>query len=187
MRVGIARALMRLTLAFLLALGACLPAGATALFEYRATCQFACANVGLQPGDTVGGLIAISDSALALGEVTSLYDIESFAIDFGEYHFGLSSLGTAFAVLSAGHDRALVFAFITSAPGNLPGYAFAQTAWAAGDSVFDAALGGYGTLRRVPEPASPLLLAAALVAIVVCRSRVRAQRVQGAATSASTP
>ena len=187
-QVGFARAAARCAVAIAVALGACAPAHATVLFQYQAICELQCENIGLTIGDPVGGVIGISDAAVANGSVGSPGDIEMFSIDFGSFHFDLASLGSAFIELSPARDAALLFQFITSAPGDAPGYAFAQTNWAAGSSVWNAAFGGEGTLVRVvPEPAPWLLLASALVPALVRRARRRPQRVQGAATSASRP
>jgi hypothetical protein len=181
-------ALARGTVGVILALCACLPARATVLFEYRAICELECQNIGLTTGEPVGGVIGIADEAVANGAITGPFDITAFSIDFGVFHFDLASLGTAFAQLSAAHDEALVFEFVTSAPGNAPGYAFAQTNWIAGNSVLEAAFGGPGTLTEiVPEPAPWLLFAGALLALLVVPARARRQRSQGAATSASMP
>ena len=181
-------ALVRWGSAILLALGACAPAQATVLYEYRAICEIQCENIGLTTGDPVGGVIGISDAAFANGVISSSGDGEIFSVDFGSFHFDLATLGTASALLSAAGDEATVFQFITNAPGNAPGYAFAQTNWVAGNSVAEAAFGGEGVLVRViPEPAPWLLFTAALLAWLLRRARVRAQRDQGAPTSASRP
>jgi len=169
-----ARAPARWILALVLALGVPGSAWATAMFEYRAYCELECQNIGLNLGDPVGGLIGISDAAMANGGVTSLADVESFSIDFGVFHFDLPSLGAASATLSGAHDEGLAFQFVTSAPGGSAGFAFAQTNWIAGNSVWEAAYGGHGTLLRVvPEPPPWMLVAMVLVPLLARRAFVR--------------
>ena len=146
------------------------PASATVLYEYRAFCEIECQNVGLAPGDAVGGFIGFSDASVALGVVLSPADVEFFDVTFGIYEFFLPSLGSAFAVFTGPQQEAFTFQFITNAPGTSPGYAFAQTNWVAGGSVYEAAAGGPGSLRQVAaEPGSLELLGAALLAWIVRR------------------
>lgn len=164
------------SLALALALAA-VPASATVVYEYHSFCELDCQNVGLLPGDAVGGVIGFSDDAVALGVVVSPTDVEYFDVQFGVYEFLLPSLGSAFAVFTGPDQEAFTFQFITNAAGTSPGYAFAQTNWVAGGSVFEAAYGGPGSLRRlVSEPGSVELLAAGLVAWVVRRRRGATRR-----------
>src|SRR5689334_3720440 len=75
-------------------------APATVLYEYHSFCTIDCQNVGLNPGDPVGGLIGFSDESVAAGGVFSIGDVEYFDVRFGDFEFFLPSLGSAFAVFS---------------------------------------------------------------------------------------
>ena len=150
---------------------------ATVLYEYHSFCVQDCANVGLEPGDAVGGFIGFSDAAVANGGAFSPSDVDYFDVRFGIFDFTLPSLGLAFATFTGPQREAFSFAFITNAPGDSPGYAFAQTSWIAGATVDSAAIGGPGSLRLVvPEPASGILAATALLLAAAARRRSRRQR-----------
>ena len=152
------------------------PAEATVLYQYRSFCELDCGNIGLAAGDAVGGYIGISDSAAALGVVLSPADIDLFDVHFGVFAFLLPSLGSAFAVFTGPAQESFSFQFVTNALVTDPGYAFVPTNWIAGASVYEAATGGAGTLRRVllvPEPPPLALIGTALVALWL---RARAAR-----------
>jgi hypothetical protein len=165
-------------------------APATVLYEYHSFCTIDCQNIGLNPGDGVGGLIGFSDESVAAGGVFSINDVEYFDVRFGDFEFFLPSLGSAFAVFTDPVREAFSFQFVTNAAGTSPGFAFAQTNWVAGGSVFEASYGGPGSLRQLaPEPAPVALTVAALIGWCA-RRRVGSgtrQRSQGATASGSTP
>jgi len=138
-------------------------APATVLYQYTSFCAINCGNVGLNPGDSVGGLIGFSDESVAAGAAFSPTDVEYFDVRFGVFEFFLPSLGSAFAVFSDPTREAFSFQFVTNAAGTSPGFAFVQTSWVAGASVFEAAYGGPGSLRLVASEPAPLALALAVL------------------------
>jgi hypothetical protein len=79
-----------------------------------------------------------------------------------------------FAAFSDPTREAFSFQFVTNAGGASPGFAFAQTNWVAGASVFEAAYGGPGSLRLLaPEPAPLVLALGALLAWCLRRRAAR--------------
>ena len=154
------------------ALAAPLHAGAAVLYQYRALCELRCEELGLAPGDVVGGIIGFVDDAVANGVASSPDEIDAFDVRFGTLHFDRASLGTAIATF-AGYAREVpAFLFITNASADSPGYAFGQGFWIAGVDLDHAAIGGPGTLTRIaPEPPLLLLLLTALGATRARRRR----------------
>jgi hypothetical protein len=152
-------------------------ARADVIFQYEAPCIFTCSNAGLATGQLVTATIGISDAAVVPGGFLTLSDVASFALSAGALSFGLADLTVFLVQLDAAADAATAFAiFGASATGGFLLFDDGATTnfFSLGPTADLQAVGGPGTFGLViPEPASLLLVIAAMTALFGLRRQKR--------------
>lgn len=146
---------------------------AAVVFELEGVCEFDCDVIGLDVGDSVGGLIGFRNAAITPNANVVFVDtiprddafienIEFMELSFGNFSFDLSSLGVFFGRLDS---TATVFDSFDGFADSAAGYSFDNDLWRAGPRPSLVASGANPTLRAlvpVPEPASIVLFVVGL-------------------------